>query len=162
MLWHLALKTKRSPWGSREGAMSNLLDPDADFQALDTAELRIIATRRGGAVLRRGRAVMELGRRASDDAALLKEVAGLVRAPENLQLLTVGAVSVSQLGAAGLVAGGGESAHALAAELAGEWQRDERSDFARLMRSSGIPWPPGSGRTRATVRDNVIIEANGA
>jgi hypothetical protein len=30
---------------------------------------------------------------------------------------------------------------ALAAELVGEWQRDEQSDFAWLMRSSGITWP---------------------
>ena len=117
--------------------MSNLLDPDLEFQALDIDELRVMATRNGGSVLRRGRAMMELGRRASGDAALLLEVAGLVRAPENMRLLTVGTASVSQLGAAGLVAGRSERALALAAE----WPQDDRSDFARVMRSSGIPWP---------------------
>lgn len=45
------------------------------------------------------------------------------------------------LGTAGLVAGGGETALALAKELVAEWQTDERSDFAWLMRSSGITWP---------------------
>ena len=121
--------------------MSNLLDPDLEFQALDIDELRVMATRNGESVLHRGRAMMELGRRASGDAALLLEVAGLVRAPENMRLLTVGTVSVSQLGAAGLVAGRSESALALAAELAAELPLDERSDFARVMRSSGITWP---------------------
>jgi len=66
----------------------------------------------------------------------------MVRAPENKRLITIGTASISQLGAAGLVAGGGESALALARELVEEWQTDEQSDFAWLMRSSGTTWPP--------------------
>jgi hypothetical protein len=85
--------------------------------------------------------MMELGRRASNDTALLQEVADMIRAPENRRLITVGSTSVSQLGAAGLVAGEGERALAVARELVEEWQSDERSDFAWLMRSSGIMWP---------------------
>jgi hypothetical protein len=65
----------------------------------------------------------------------------MIHAPENRRLITVGTASISQLGTAGLVAGGGERALALARELVGEWQTDERSDFAWLMRSSGITWP---------------------
>ena len=84
--------------------------------------------------------MVELGRRASRDPALLREVAEMIRAPGNRRLMTVGTTSISQLGTAGLVAGGGETAVALAAELAGEWQRGEQSDFAWLMRSSGITW----------------------
>ena len=91
--------------------------------------------------IRRGRAMMELGRRASREAGLLQEVAEMIRAPENRRLMAVGTTSISQLGAAGLVADGGETAVALAAELVGEWQRDEQSDFAWLMGSSGITWP---------------------
>jgi hypothetical protein len=56
--------------------------------------------------------------------------------------MTVGTTSISRLGTAWLIADGSETAVALAAELAGEWQRDEQSDFAWLMRSSGITWPP--------------------
>jgi hypothetical protein len=85
--------------------------------------------------------MMELGRRASRDAKLLQEVAEMIRAPENRRLMTVGTTSISQLGTAGLVADGSETAVALAAELVGEWQRDEQSDFAWLMRSSGVTWP---------------------
>ena len=121
--------------------MSNLLDPDLEFRELNIDELRVIADSNSGSVLRRGRAVMELGRRASDDAALLQEVADMIRAPENTQLMTVGTTSVSQLGVAGLVAGGSERALTLASKLAGEWQHDAQSDFAWLMRSSGITWP---------------------
>ena len=121
--------------------MGNLLDPDLEFQDLDVDELRVMVSRSGESVLRRGRAMMELGRRASRDAALLQEVAQMIRAPENRQLMTVGSTSISQLGTAGLVADGSETAIALAAELVGEWQRDEQSDFAWLMRSSGVTWP---------------------
>jgi hypothetical protein len=121
--------------------MGNLLDPDLEFGDLNIDELRIIVSRSSESVLRRGRAMMELGRRASGDAVLLQEVAEMIRAPENRRLMTVGTTSISQLGTAGLVADGSETAVALAAELVGEWQRDEQSDFAWLMRSSGIPWP---------------------
>lgn len=121
--------------------MSNLLDPDLEFRDLNIDELRVIVSRDGESVLRRGRAMMELGRRASSNAALLQEVADLIRAPANRRLMTVGTTSVSQLGAAGLVAGGGERALAVAKELVEEWQSDERSDFAWLMRTSGVTWP---------------------
>ena len=121
--------------------MSNLLDPDLEFRDLNISELRAMVSRDSESVLRRGRAMMELGRRASSDRALLQEVADMIRAPENKRLITVGTTSVSQLGTAGLVAGGGERALALARELVEEWQSDERSDFAWLMRSSGVPWP---------------------
>jgi hypothetical protein len=66
--------------------------------------------------------MMELGRRALADAALLQQVAGMIGDAENRRLTTVGAVSISQ--------------------LAGEWMAGGRSDFARLMTSSGIAWPP--------------------
>jgi len=121
--------------------MSNLLDPDLEFQDLNLDQLRLITARSGGSVLRRGRALMELGRRASSNTALLQEVADMIRAPENTQLMTIGTTSVSQLGVAGLVAGGSERALTLASELVGEWQGDAQSDFAWLMRSSGITWP---------------------
>jgi hypothetical protein len=121
--------------------MSNLLDPDLEFRELSTDELRVITASNGVSVLRRGRAMMELGRRASRDPALLQEVADMIRAPENTNLMTVGTTSVSQLGVAGLVAGGSEGALTLASELVGEWQHDAQSDFAWLMRSSGITWP---------------------
>jgi hypothetical protein len=121
--------------------MGNLLDPDLEFRDLDVDELRVMVSRSGESVLRRGRAMMELGRRASRDAVLLQEVAEMIRAPENRRLMTVGTTSISQLGTAGLVADGSETAVALAAELVGEWQRDEQSDFAWLMRSSGVTWP---------------------
>jgi homospermidine synthase len=85
--------------------------------------------------------MMELGRRAASDPALIQEVSSLIRAPENRRRITVGTTSVSQLGAAGLVAGGGENAIGLAAELVQEWTSDEQSDFAWLMKSAGVAWP---------------------
>ena len=123
--------------------MNNLLDPDPEFQELDISELRSIMSRNNESVLRRGRAMMELGRRASSDPALLQEVSGMIRARENRQLMTVGTTSVSQLGTAGLIAGGNKKAIDLAAELVQEWHLDEQSDFAWLMKSSGIAWPRG-------------------
>jgi hypothetical protein len=121
--------------------MGNLLDPDLEFRALDIDELRVMVSRSGESVLRRGRTMMELGGRASREAALLQEVAEMIRAYENRLLMTVGTTSISQLGTAGLVADGSKTAVALAAELVGEWQPDEQSDFAWLMRSSGVAWP---------------------
>ena len=123
--------------------MNNLLDPDPEFQELNISELRSMMSRNNESVLRRGRAMMELGRRASSDPALLQEVSGMIRAQENRQLVTVGTTSVSQLGTAGLIAGGSKKAIDLAAELVQEWHRDEQSDFAWLMKSSGIVWPRG-------------------
>jgi hypothetical protein len=120
--------------------MSNLLDVDPEFSALDPGDLRALVSRNNESVLRRGRAIMELARRASTDVSLLNEVANIVRAPEYRQLRTVGTTSVAQLGTAGLVAGGGERAIALARKLASEWDAGEQSDFAWLMRSSGIAW----------------------
>lgn len=123
--------------------MNNLLDPDPEFQELNISVLRSMMSRNNESVLRRGRAMMELGRRASSDPALLQEVSGMIRAQENRQLMTVGTTSVSQLGIAGLIAGGSKKAIDLAAELVQEWHRDEQSDFAWLMKSSGIAWPRG-------------------
>lgn len=123
--------------------MNNLLDPDPEFQELNISVLRSMMSRNNESVLRRGRAMMELGRRASSDPALLQEVSGMIRAQENRQLMTVGTTSVSQLGTAGLIAGGSKKAIDLAAELVQEWHRDEQSDFAWLMKSSGIAWPRG-------------------
>ncbi|HWG64865.1 MAG TPA: hypothetical protein VG253_24535 [Streptosporangiaceae bacterium] len=123
--------------------MNNLLDPDPEFQELNISELRSMMSRNNESVLRRGRAMMELGRRASSDPVLLQEVSGMIRAQENRQLMTVGTTSVSQLGTAGLIAGGSKKAIDLAAELVQEWHRDEQSDFAWLMKSSGIAWPRG-------------------
>jgi hypothetical protein len=123
--------------------MNNLLDPDPEFQELNISELRSMMSRNNESVLRRGRAMMELGRRASSDPVLLQEVSGMIRAQENRQLMTVGTTSVSQLGTVGLIAGGSKKAIDLAAELVQEWHRDEQSDFAWLMKSSGIAWPRG-------------------
>lgn len=122
--------------------MGNLFDPDLEFRDLSVNELRDTVSRKNESVLRRGRAMMELGRRASGNTALLEEIADMIRAPENRRLVTVGTASISQLGTAGLVAGGGERALALARDLVEEWETDERSDFGWLMRSSGITWPP--------------------
>ena len=115
------------------------------MQKLDTAELLAMVPCAAESVLRRGRAMMELGRRAADDPALLTEVAALIRDPPNRRLITIGPVSVSQLGTAGLVAAGAEPTPALARELAAEWPPADQSDFARLMTSSGAPGrPPGA------------------
>lgn len=120
---------------------ANLLDRDSEFRDLHVDVLQVMVSRSSESVLRRGRALMELGHRASGDRALLQVVAGMIRAPENRRLITVGTVSVSPLGTAELVAGGGETSRTLARELAAEWQAGERSDFAWLMRSSGVTWP---------------------
>jgi hypothetical protein len=135
-----ALPESRTP----AEAQCGLLAPDPAFQELDTADLLAMVHRAAGSVLRRGRAVMELGRRASDDPALLTEVAALIRDPVNRRLITIGPVTVSQLGTAGLVAAGRGPATALARELAAEWPPADQSGFARLMTSSGIAWPPGA------------------
>jgi hypothetical protein len=58
----------------------------------------------------------------------------------NRRLITVGTASISQLGTAGLIAGGSEPAAALARQLAAKWLAGERSDSAWLMTSSGIAW----------------------
>ena len=84
---------------------------------------------------------MELGRRSAGDTALLQQVADMVRDPENRRLITIGTASVSQLGTAGLIAGAAPRRR----HWPGNWPQSgrarERSDFAWLMRSSGIPWP---------------------
>ena len=121
--------------------LSNLLDADPEFRDLDLGALRALVSGTNESVLRRGRAMMELGRRASADISLLREVADMIRAPEYRQLRTIGTTSVAQLGTAGLVAGRGERAIALARKLASEWDAGEQSDFAWLMRTSGVTWP---------------------
>jgi hypothetical protein len=123
-------------------APCGLLAPDPAFQKLDTAELLATVPCAAESVLRRGRALMELGRRAADDPALLTEVAALIRDPANRRLITIGPVSVSQMGTAGLVAADGEPTTALARELVAEWPPGDQSDFARLMTGSGAAWPP--------------------
>ena len=121
-------------------APRHLFDPDPEFRELDTTGL-LAMVRPAESVLRSGRTLMELGRRASSDTALLHQVAAMIRDPRNRRLIAVGTASVSQLGTAGLIAGGGEPAAALARELAAEWPAGERADFAWLMTSSGTAWP---------------------
>jgi hypothetical protein len=123
------------------GMGDGLFAPDPELRELDTGELLAMVSSARVSVLRRGRALLELGRRATGDTALLEEVAVMVRDPGNRRLITVGAVSVSQLGTAGLLAGGGRPPAALAWELAAEWPAGERSDFEWLMTSCGIAWP---------------------
>ena len=122
-------------------APDGLFAPDLELRELDTSELLVMVPSARVSVLRRGRALLELGRRASDDTALLRDVAVMIRDLGNRRLITVGAVSVSQLGTAGLLVGGGGPAVALARELAAEWPAGERSDFEWLMTSSGLSWP---------------------
>jgi hypothetical protein len=123
-------------------APRGLFDPDLEFRELDTGELVAMVSSAGEPVLRSGRALMELGRRATGDSALLQQVAAMIRDPENRRRVTVGTASISQLGTAGLAVGGGEPAAALARQLAAEWATGERADFAWLMTSGGIAWPP--------------------
>lgn len=129
-LWH-------ELYGDEPLRAPGLFHPDLEFRELDTRELVAMVPRTSESVLRRGQALIELGRRSAGDTTLLRQVADIIRDPENRRLITVGTASVSQLGTAGLIAG----AAALARELAAEWTTGERSDFAWLMRSSGIPWP---------------------
>lgn len=123
------------------GAPRPLLSPDLEFRELGTGELLATVPRAAESVLRRGRALMELGRRASGDPALLAEVAAMIRDPDNRRLATIGTVSVSQLGTAGLVVGGSGPAAALARELAAEWPTAEQADLAWLMTGAGVAWP---------------------
>jgi hypothetical protein len=86
-------------------APRGLFDPDLEFRELDTDKLLAMVPRTSESVLRRGRALMELGRRSSDDTALLQQVADMIRDPENRRLIAVSTATVSQLGTAGLIAG---------------------------------------------------------
>ncbi len=138
-----------SPFNSPP-ARAGLLAPDPEFQKLDTAELLAMVPCAAKSVLDRGRAAMELGRRAADDPALQPEVAALIRDPANRRLITIGSVSVSQLGTAGLVAADSEPTSALARELAAEWPPADQSDFTHLMTSAGAPWPPPAAQKTET------------
>ena len=90
-----------------------------------------------------------------DDGPTRTAVAALIRDPANRRLITIGPVSVSQLGTAGLVAAGSEPASALARGLAAEWPPGDQSDFARLMTSSGAAWPPPPAhKTKETTSDS--------
>jgi hypothetical protein len=111
--------------GEPPGPPRGLLDPDPQFGELRTGELLAMVPQTSESVLRRGRLLLELSRRASGDPALLQQVAAMIRDPENRRLIAVGTASVSQLGTAGLVAGGGEPAATLAQELAAEWSAGE-------------------------------------
>jgi hypothetical protein len=124
------------------GAPGRLFDPDPELQDLPSAQLLAMVAATGRSVLRRGRALMELGRRASSDTMLLQQTAALIRDPANQRSITAGTVTVSQLGAAGLIAGGSEPAAALARELAAQWPPGERSDFAWLISSLRAAYPP--------------------
>ena len=118
---------------------SRLFDPDQELQDVPAAELLAVTADTHESVLRRGRALMELGRRASADTVLLAQAADLIRDPANQRLITIGAVTVSQLGAAGLIAGGSKPAADLARELAAEWPPGQQTDFAWLIASATSP-----------------------
>lgn len=119
-------------------AREGLFGPDPQFREPDTRQLLVMVPSARVSVLRRGRALMEPGRRAPYDTALLPDVAAMIRDPGNRRLITVGGVSVSQLGAAGLLAGGGGPAAALARELVAGWPAGERSDVEWLVACSGL------------------------
>jgi hypothetical protein len=121
-------------------APEGLFAPGLELGELDTSELLVMVASARVSVLRRGRALFELGRGACDDTALLRD-AVMIRDLGNRRLITVGVVPVSRLGTAGLLAGGGGPAVALARELAADWPAGERSDFEWLMTSSGLSWP---------------------
>lgn len=113
---------------------------DPEIASFDDSQLVAVMCDPQAGILRRGRALMELGRRVSSEPELLEQVAAFISDPQNRRAVTIGNVTVSQAGAAGLVSAGAPEAFSRAKQLVAEWTSAEQDDFAWFIRSAGVTW----------------------
>jgi hypothetical protein len=118
-----------------------LFDSDPEMATVDVTALRDIVTTPTKRVTDRGRALLELGRRTRTRPDLREEVVRYVRDEGNANSVTIGTITVSQLGLAGLVASGSPESIRQAKVIAGETGPHGEEDLRRLVRSLGGTWP---------------------
>jgi len=106
---------------------------DSEFEALATSNL--IEVLRQPLILRKGRALFELARRSSENNDLLEIVVKEMNDPKNKSPRTVGIVSISFLGIAGLLHSSSEYSKKTATELIDSWVEPDRSSLVEFLDS---------------------------
>jgi hypothetical protein len=108
---------------------------DHEFEQLCTQEL---IERLQEGLLQRARALYELARRSGEDENLLGQVVFEISKPANKNIRTVGLVTVSYLGVAGLLESGTESTRIAAQELISNWLEPDRTDLIHFLESLSL------------------------
>jgi hypothetical protein len=117
---------------------------DPEMAALDLSALRDLVSDQGRGVTFRGRALLELGRRTRTLPELLPEVSRYVRDEANNKAVAIGAITVSQMGLAGLVASRSSESIRQAETLAREAALHGEEDLRWLVTALGGTWPSGA------------------
>lgn len=84
----------------------------------------------------KSRAVTELARRSGQEVELLDLVIDVIYNPNNMKARTVGLVSVSYLGVAGLIEANTSLTLKIAKELIKKWPEPDRSDLIAFLESA--------------------------
>lgn len=114
---------------------------DSEFEALTTSEL--VELLKQPLILEKGRALFELARRSSEDNDLLGMVVKEVHSSKNKSTRTVGIVSISFLGIAGLLYSDSNYSKNTATELIDSWKEPDRSNLVEFLDSLS-PQPTGA------------------
>ncbi|OCQ90427.1 hypothetical protein BCD64_27520 [Nostoc sp. MBR 210] len=108
--------------------------PSDEFYYLPTNKLLEILE--GGLLLERGRALFMLARRSGNDQKISRIVVQEICEPKNRNSKTIGIVSISFLGVAGLLEADTDNTKETVKHLIESWTEAERSDllvFLQLM-----------------------------
>jgi predicted lipid-binding transport protein (Tim44 family) len=106
---------------------------DKEFENLKTAELMNII--QNDLLFQRGRALFELSRRSGVENSLIEIVTAAITNPQNMAARTIGTVSLSFLGIAGLLEADTEETRQLANELIESWPKDDRTTLTEFLSS---------------------------
>jgi hypothetical protein len=109
---------------------------DDEFERLSTQSLEEILDK--GLLLERGRSLFELARRSGEDKELIKKVVNEISNPKNISSKTVGMVSLSFLGMAGLLGANTELTRSAARSLFEIWPESNRGNLVDFLTSASL------------------------
>ncbi|MEA5606084.1 hypothetical protein [Nostoc sp. UHCC 0252] len=112
----------------------NSLLPDDEFYQLSTRKLLEILEK--GLLLERGRALFVLGRRSAEDKELIDIVLKEIYDSKNRNTRTIGIVSISFLGIAGLLEAGTEDTKKIVKKIIETWTEPDCSNLLLFLKST--------------------------
>jgi hypothetical protein len=109
---------------------------DDEFKKFSIQQLEEILDK--GLLLERGRSLFELARRSGEDKELVERVVNEISNPKNINSKTVGMVSLSFLGMAGLLEANTELTRSAARSLFDIWPESNRGNLVDFLTSASL------------------------
>jgi hypothetical protein len=106
---------------------------DIEFESFDNHQL--VNIYQNGLLFQRGRALFEIARRSAREESLLKIAKDEIVREENVVSKTVGVISISCLGIAGLFAGNTDETKTVAMEIISSYPEAYKSNLIEFLQS---------------------------